>query len=563
VTSRPGARTRRFAQVAALGAALGLLIGVTGAVLQPRPASAHAYVVSSAPANGAELGTAPTAVRVTFDEAVTLPGTADEATVLNADGTRVDTGAPHLDAARTTLTIGVKPGIAKGAYLASWSVISADTHPVGGSLEFGYGVPATAAAAPEAPRPSALLSLFVGGAKGLLYLALVAGLGVPPAALLLGAAADERRLVVRVARIGGAAAAAASVLQLVLQHLWEAGGLATFATSAYAIAVYARVGALALAGVAIGPGAADRPRPAARAVFAAAALVAVGTVVVNGHGGSHAWWYFASTALHAAAAVAWLGGLAVLGWLLLRGRLGADRLRRMPHWSLYAGLSVAALALSGVLQGLVEVRYPAALVTTQYGWVLIVKLALVAVVLAFAVRGHLWVRAETRAAGAVPGAQPAPGRTAALRNRVRWEAGVAASVVIVSGVLSSITPAAADYAPTVTAHEKIGPYRVTLEVAPARAGPETFKVTVLEPGFNAALPESLDVELSQPGGPVQSLRVQFPYRIAGVLHPGEPTPVTFTSAAVTVPRTGQWTASVTVVASPLEQYTADLNYRVQ
>jgi copper transport protein len=562
VTSRPGARTRRFAQVAALGAALGLLLGVTGAALQQQPASAHAYVVSSTPVDGAELAAAPTAVHVTFDEPVTLPGTADEATVLDSAGKRVDTKAPQLSADRTTLTIGVAPGIAKGSYIASWSVISADTHPVGGSLEFGYGVPATATSAPVAPEPSALLSLFVGLAKGLLYLALVVGIGTPPATLLLGAAADERRRALRVARVGIGAAAAASVLQLALQHLWEAGGVTTFATSSYAIAVYARLAALGVAAVAAGPAAADRPHRAARAVFAAAGLVAVATVVVNGHGGSHAWWYFASTALHAVSAVAWLGGLTVLGWLLLHGRLSAERLRRMPHWSLYAGLSVAALALSGTVQGLVEVRYPAALVTTQYGWGLIIKLTLVAVVLVLAVRGHFWVRAERRSAAGLPGAQPAPGRTARLRNRVRWEAGVAASVVIISGVLSSITPASADYAPTVTRHEKIGPYDVTLVVSPARTGPETLKLTVLEPSFNAALPESLDVALSQSGGPVKSLAVQFPYRIAGVLHAGKPTPVTFTSAAVTVPRAGEWTADVTVVVSALEQYTADVTYTV-
>jgi len=553
-----------LARLAAFGVALGLLSGGAVAVLQPPPASAHAYVVSSAPANGAELNAAPTQVRVTFDESVTLPGTSDQATVLDSSGKRVDTGTPQLNASRDTLTIGIESGIAKGAYIASWSVISADTHPVGGSIEFGYGVPATATVQAASPTPSAFLALLVGAAKGLLYLALVLGLGVPPAALLLGASADERPLVLRIVRIGLAGAAVASVLQFVLQHLWEAGAFATFAASSYAVAVYARLAALAIAAVAAGPAAADRPRRGARAVFAAASLVAVGTVVVNGHGGSHAWWYFASTALHAISAVAWLGGLTVLGWLLVRGRLSADRLRRMPHWSLYAGIGVAALAASGVVQGLVEVRYPAVLVTTQYGWTLIVKLVLVVIVLALAVQGHFWVRSETHAARASgPGAQPAPGRTAALRSRVRWEAGVAASVVIVSGVLSSITPAAADYAPTVTQHAKIGPYRVAFEVAPARQGPETLRITVLEPSFNAALPDSLDVRLSQPGGPVKSLAVQFPYVIAGVVHPGRPTPVTFTSSAVNVPRTGEWTAAVTIVVSALEQYTDDFAYRVR
>jgi hypothetical protein len=62
---------------------------------------------------------------------------------------------------------------------------------------------------------------------------------------------------------------------------------------------------------------------------------------------------------------------------------------------------------------------------------------------------------------------------------------------------------------------------------------------------------------------VKSLAVQFPYAIAGVVHPGKPTPVTFTSSAVNVPRTGEWVAAVTIVVSALEQYNDDFAYRVQ
>jgi copper transport protein len=579
MTSRAavGGRSRRLIGIGSIGAVLGLLLGLGVVWLQPAAsASAHAYVVSSSPTDGEELKAMPTAVRVTFDEGVTLPGTSDEATVLNAAGRRIDAGRPTLDAGRTTLTIPIRSGQPTGTYIASWSVISADTHPVGGSVQFGYGVPVSTSAAPSDRSPNAALSLLVGVVKGVLYLGLIGGLGLLPAAVVLGAGASERRRALRLTRTGLAVAAGASLLQLVLQYLWNASGavsrtdadlagaVGTFARSSFVVAVSARLALLALAVVAAGPFARDPSRVRAPVVFVALGLGAVATVVVNGHGGAGEWWQFASTLLHASAAIAWIGGLVVLGWLLLRGRLTAERLQRMPYWSIYAAGGVGVLALSGIVQSLIEVRYPSALFTTEYGVILLIKLGLVAVALGLGLLGHLWTRAELRyARDPAEEGRPAPGRTARLRSRVRWEAGIGAAVVIVSGVLSSISPAEAAYSPTATVRSEIGPYRVTMEVSPTRRGPQTFRVEVVEPSFDSPFPQSVQVQLSQPDGSVQNLKLQFPYRLAGVIHPGRPTPVTFTSAAVNVPQTGRWTATVTVVVSRLEQYTADLPYRVQ
>ena len=102
-----------------------------------------------------------------------------------------------------------------------------------------------------------------------------------------------------------------------------------------------------------------------------------------------------------------------------------------------------------------------------------------------------------------------------------------------------------------------------MEVGPARRGPQTLRLRVVPSGAAAKPPAAVEVQLSQAAGPVQDLKVQFPYRLAGVVHGQEPTPVTFTSADVDVPRTGRWIATVTVVADRLDQYTADLGYRVQ
>jgi copper transport protein len=291
--------------------ALGLLF-TAFLVLQPAPwaalpaAQAHATTVSTSPTHGSELDAAPAEIRVTFDEPVTLAGLTDPTSVIDANGDRVDAATGELDASRTTLTIPVRSGLPDGVYIASWRVVSADTHPVGGSLQFGVGVPAGMTPLAETPEPSAVLTLVIGVAKGAVYLGLVFALGVLPAALVLGAAPRSLRRVRRIAAAGALGALVASLAQLAAQFFWlRSGGgdgellaeLGQFLTTPYALAVWMRCGALALAAATIGFG--KRWPGRLRLVLAGAlGLVAVASVVVNGHGGTNAL-LFASTMLHA------------------------------------------------------------------------------------------------------------------------------------------------------------------------------------------------------------------------------------------------------------------------
>lgn len=562
----PGRRRAR-----ALAVLLGVL-AVWGVVAAPA-AAAHAYVLTTVPANGAEVPSAPTRIVVTFDEPVTMPSATGVASVIDSDGNHVDDGSAQLRDGGRTLVVGVRSGVPKGAYIASWSVVSADSHPVGGSIQFGYGVPAVSAAVPPAPEPSTGLQLLVGLVKGLLYLGLVVALGLVPAASVLDAEPGERRLLRRAARVGVGLAILASALQVGTQYLWDASalaggptwrGLREFAGSAYPVAVAVRVVLLAAIAVvlprAASTGRAAAIRWAATVVLGLAVLV---TVVENGHGGAGEWWRSAVTVVHAGAVVAWLGGLAVLGWLVLRRRLPVRRLRRLPRWSAYAGACVGLLVGTGLVQALVQVGYPAALVDTTYGATLLVKLALVAAVLALALRGRSWIRRELVQTAGDPGAGlVTPGRTALLRRRVRTEAGLGALVVVVSGVLSSTPPAVTAYAPTRVVHATIGPYAVTIQVAPARRGPQSFRVTA--EGATAGTPpaRSIQLDLGQETGSVQALPVTFPYRLPGAIAPDRPTPLTFVSSAVDVPTTGPWTGTLTVVAGETAQYTDAFTYDV-
>lgn len=145
---------------------------------------------------------------------------------------------------------------------------------------------------------------------------------------------------------------------------------------------------------------------------------------------------------------------------------------------------------------------------------------------------------------------------------VRAEAAVGAVIVIVSGVLSSVNPATTAYDPTRLIHSTIGPYAVTISVAPARRGPQSFRITARGMISAAPTPQSVQLDLGQSSGGVQALPVTFPYVLPGALSPGRATPFTFVSPSVNVPDSGTWTATVTIVAGPTEQYVNDFTYRV-
>ena len=164
----------RLVRLAVAGALLALL-------LVPSAASAHAILESSSPQRGATLREQPRSVSLTFSESVEA----------NFGAVRVfDSGAKRVDDGRTThpggsgakLAVGLKPGLADGTYVATYRVISADSHPVSGGLVFSIGAPGAAAAPTVAEligdsRAGPLTQATFGLARGLTYLATALVLG--------------------------------------------------------------------------------------------------------------------------------------------------------------------------------------------------------------------------------------------------------------------------------------------------------------------------------------------------------------------------------------------------
>ena len=107
------------------------------------PASAHAVLLQTTPGEGAVLTTPPKVVSLRYDEQVTYnPGAVR---VYNQRGSRVDTGSITKQSA-DVVQVGVRPQLPDGAYVVTWRVISADTHPVEGAFTFQVGLIANATA---------------------------------------------------------------------------------------------------------------------------------------------------------------------------------------------------------------------------------------------------------------------------------------------------------------------------------------------------------------------------------------------------------------------------------
>jgi copper resistance protein C len=154
-TGRAARLLRRLAPAPRLSTLLRLLtaalVAVVTLLLGASPALAHTRLVSSDPADGASLSTAPEAVSLTFSENIK----AEFATVsvVGPDGTNHQTG--ELSAADGVVRTAVSPLGPAGRYEISYRVVSDDGHPVQGVVAFTLTTPGPAAApSPAAAAPA-------------------------------------------------------------------------------------------------------------------------------------------------------------------------------------------------------------------------------------------------------------------------------------------------------------------------------------------------------------------------------------------------------------------------
>ena len=135
---------RRLAVIGWAGLLLAAM--VLTATLTAQTAVAHAWRVSTEPADNAIVTTGPARVSATFNEQLQTAFAA--MTVVGPDGNMWSSGEPTVQGA--VVGIGLRPLGPAGTYTVNYRVTSADGHVVSGSWSFRLTVPGTGTPGPGA-----------------------------------------------------------------------------------------------------------------------------------------------------------------------------------------------------------------------------------------------------------------------------------------------------------------------------------------------------------------------------------------------------------------------------
>ena len=124
-----------------------LLAGLVAVAIALAPvASAHAVLLATDPARGAQLDRGPAQVSATFNEPLQTAFAA--MTVVGPDANLWSTGDPRVDGA--VVTVALRPLGPAGSYTVNYRVTSADGHVVTGSWAFELTTPGSGTPGPPA-----------------------------------------------------------------------------------------------------------------------------------------------------------------------------------------------------------------------------------------------------------------------------------------------------------------------------------------------------------------------------------------------------------------------------
>ncbi|MFG2764533.1 copper resistance CopC/CopD family protein [Streptomyces rubiginosohelvolus] len=627
----PSPIRRPLAAAALLAALVSLVFGLL--LAGAGPASAHAALTGSDPADGAVVDIAPKEVTLSFSEAIAVGD--DSIRVLDPSGKRADTEAEPKDLSEgSTVRYGVAlhSGLPDGTYTVAWQAISADSHPISGAFTFSIGAPSdTTVALPSQEAGGGPVGVVYDIARYAAYGGFVLLVGGSAFVLVCwrgGATAlPMQRLVVR----GWLTLTAATLVMLLLRNpytgsgkfadAFDLAGLQSVLDTKPGAALVSRLlllGAAALF-IAVLFGTYARREDEREKKDLTFGLAVGGGVVATGIAATWAMSEHASTGiqasiampvdvLHLLAVAAWLGGLASLLVALYRTPdIGSAAVRR---FSAVAFGSVVVLAATGIYQSWRQVGSWSALTGTRYGQLLILKVALIAVLLAVAWFSRRWtgrltdsaVASEDVAEEASEDAEDIPAdadperaaqlarqraaltatkkkrirdadpQRSGLRRSVLAEAAVAVVLLAVTTMLTSTEPGrteeeAAGGTPSATAPAAGGPVNLKM---PFDTGGQNGKGTVridIEPGRTGS--NDLHVWIDGSDGkpmdvPELKLALTLESKDIGPLPvvPDRLAEGHWSASAVQIPMAGDWKIDVTVRTSDIDQVTIDKNAKI-
>ncbi|MDQ0684895.1 copper transport protein [Streptomyces achromogenes] len=413
-----------------------LFLAVAGVLLAGAgPASAHAALTGSDPAQGVVVDKAPTQVTLTFSETVSMND--DSLRVLDPKGARVDDGKPS-EVSGTTYAVQLHSGLPDGTYTVTYQVVSADSHPVAGAYTFSIGSPSeTSVSVSDQGAGGGAVGRLYGFGRYVSYAGFLVMVGGAAFVLACWQRGTGLRSLQRLVVSGWLAMTAATLFLLLLRGSYSRSGtlgdvfdldlLGEALQTKTGAALVSRLLLLAAAAlfIAVLFGAYDKREDEEKRDLTFGLAIG-GTVVAAGLAASWAMAEHASTGLqpgiampvdvlHLLAVATWLGGLAAL--LVALYRAPADRpvdATAVRRFSQVAFGSVLVVVATGVYQSWRQLGSWSAFTDTRYGQLLLVKIGLVALLV-----GIAWISRRWTARLAVPTAtetavrKSAPGTSAA------------------------------------------------------------------------------------------------------------------------------------------------------
>jgi copper transport protein len=509
------------------------ILALLAALTHAPQAWAHASLLKASPADGAVMARPPSSLSLTFNE----PVSPLVIRLIGPDGKPILLDDVTVE--NETITINAPRSMDRGTHVLSWRVISADGHPVGGSVIFSIGAPSTRPAAQSVADRGVRVALWT--AKLLIYAGLFIGVGGAffrswfadsvsraPAACVLALAIG---LIAAWLSIGlqGLDALDLPLSELRGRAVWEAG-LVTSYGGTVILCVFAMIaGLLAFAAKSV---------RSVRA-FAMVGLFATGfALAFSGHASNAAPSLVnrPTVFLHAVCAAFWIGSLLPL-YIAVRAapRAGGE----LARFSRAIPLPIALLVASGFWLAFVQLGGGLeALWTTSYGAVLMAKLAAVAVLFGLAAANRYWLVPKLESNGA-RGGRP-------LAISIALE--LALTILILALVaLWRFTPpprALATAAP-ITFH--IHGEKAMAEIAIEREDGRSARLHVLDGAFQPLAAREVTLVLANPAAGIEPLR-------RSAVHTGDNT---WRIDDLRIPVAGQWNLRVEILISDFEKVTIE------
>ncbi len=391
---------------------------VASVALPAGTAWAHNTLLSSDPADGAELSLAPTQITWVFDNPVPLETMT--VTLIDATGVRSELSGSIHGVAGDTEVVTPLPSLQPGPVSLRWRLVGPDGHPITGRVDFtvtaptpttsdstATTVPTVAATSPPPTTPAAVDESSLDQADGAYstssfarwmlryasYLAIMAIVGILLTSAYVWAGAGTYPILRRILGRSLFATAALALMQLLVvasdvsgKAPWSSFGsidaaLTTDAGMAFAIRI---VLALSMWLVLFHAGIVQRD-----VYWTAVSLPGLGllaTWAFAGHSRSMRWPAVGviTDVAHHAAAAAWVAGLAIVGWIVIPKTARDVLVPVVRGFSRVAAISVAMLVGTGIVQTLRLVGSPMDLLDASHGRYLAAKIVALAAMLLIA-----------------------------------------------------------------------------------------------------------------------------------------------------------------------------------